>query len=49
VELFEEIRRGYAAGETIKSLARKHCQRDAAQAENDEPGAAAAGTGQAIY
>jgi len=24
VELFEEIRRGYAAGETIKSLARKH-------------------------
>src|ERR1035438_8144009 len=24
VELFEEIRRGYAAGETIKGLARKH-------------------------
>ena len=24
MELFEEIRRGYAAGETIKSLARKH-------------------------
>src|ERR1700722_14738906 len=24
VELFEEIRLGYAAGETIKSLARKH-------------------------
>src|SRR6185295_7229384 len=24
VELFEEIRRGYAAGETIKGLAKKH-------------------------
>ena len=24
MELFEEIRRGYAAGETIKGLARKH-------------------------
>src|ERR1700684_2084429 len=24
VELFEEIRRGYAAGETIKGLAQKH-------------------------
>src|SRR5215813_10501634 len=24
VELFEEIRRGYAAGETIRELARKH-------------------------
>jgi transposase-like protein len=24
VELFEEIRRGYTTGETIKSLARKH-------------------------
>ena len=24
VELFEEIRRGYAAGETIQGLAKKH-------------------------
>ena len=24
MELFEEIRRGYAAGETIKGLAKKH-------------------------
>jgi hypothetical protein len=24
VELFEEIRRGYAAGETIKGLAKRH-------------------------
>lgn len=24
MELFEEIRRGYAAGETIRSLAKKH-------------------------
>ena len=52
MELFEEIRRGYAAGETIQGLATKHrvhhrmvrqaiCQRDPARTKEGRSGATA--------